>query len=98
MKLVARAGSGKLLGAQIFGPRAGELIQEAILALDRGLSARHLANTIHVYPTLSMAVQQAAKAWWRARGQSVFARKVWGPTSRSDWEDSPPLVARCYGA
>ncbi len=78
VKLVARAGTGKLLGAQILGPRAGELIQEAILAIDRGLAARHLADTIHVYPTLSMAVQRAAKSWWRARGQSIIARKMLG--------------------
>jgi pyruvate/2-oxoglutarate dehydrogenase complex dihydrolipoamide dehydrogenase (E3) component len=76
VKLVARAGSGRLLGAHILGPRAGELIQESVVAMDRGLSVRHLANMIHVYPTLSMAVQRAAKAWWRTRGQSRFARRI----------------------
>jgi pyruvate/2-oxoglutarate dehydrogenase complex dihydrolipoamide dehydrogenase (E3) component len=78
VKLVARAGRGRLLGAHILGPRAGELIQEPVVAIDRGLSVRHLANMIHVYPTLSMAVQRAAKAWWKARGQSRFARRILG--------------------
>jgi len=76
VKLVARQGSGKLLGAQILGPRAGELIQEAILALDRGLSVRHLADTIHVYPTLSVAVQRAAQYWWKARSDHPLARRT----------------------
>ena len=65
-----------MLGAQILGPRAGELIQEAILALDRGLSVRHLADTIHVYPTLSVAVQRAAQYWWKARGDSPVLRSA----------------------
>jgi pyruvate/2-oxoglutarate dehydrogenase complex dihydrolipoamide dehydrogenase (E3) component len=76
VKLVARAGGGKLLGAQILGPRAGELIQEAILALDRGLSVRRLADTVHVYPTLTVAVQRAAQYWWKARGENPFFRKA----------------------
>jgi hypothetical protein len=42
------------------GPQAGELIQEVTLAMRRGLSVRALADTIHVYPTLAMTVQQAA--------------------------------------
>ena len=76
VKLVARAGGGALLGAHVLGPRAGELIHEAVLALDRGLSVRHLAGTIHVYPTLSMAVQRAAKSWWKLRGESALARQA----------------------
>ena len=32
----------------------------------------------YAYPTLSMAVQRAAKAWWKARGQSRFARRILG--------------------
>lgn len=76
VKLVVRAGSGRLLGAQILGPRAGELIQEAVLALDRGLSVRHLADTVHVYPTLSVAVQRAAQYWWKARSDHPAVRRA----------------------
>ena len=76
VKLVARAGSGKLLGAQILGPRAGELIQQAVLALDRGLSVRHLADAVHVYPTLSVAVQRAAQYWWKARSDAPAVRQA----------------------
>lgn len=74
VKLVARAGSGRLLGGQILGPRAGELIQEVILALERGWSVRHLADAVHVYPTLAVAVQRAAQYWWQARGEEPAAR------------------------
>ena len=59
VKLVYR-GHGKLLGAHIVAARAGEMIQEAIGALERGGTLAQLAGTIHVYPTYSVALQQAA--------------------------------------
>ncbi len=55
---------GRILGGHIVGPQAGELIQEVILAMRRGLGVRSLADTIHVYPTLAMAVQQAALGFY----------------------------------
>ncbi|MGH2387874.1 MAG: dihydrolipoyl dehydrogenase family protein [Chloroflexota bacterium] len=60
VKLIVTPWRGKILGGHIVGPRAGELIQEVTLAMRRGLGVRALADTIHVYPTLSMAIQQAA--------------------------------------
>ena len=54
--------SGTLLGATIVARRAGEMIQEWILALDLGLKVGDLSNSIHVYPTYSMASMQAAAA------------------------------------
>jgi len=57
--LLGRAGGGVLVGAQIVGPRAGELIQECALAIRTRCFAGRLAQTIHAYPTLSLAVQQA---------------------------------------
>lgn len=53
---------GALLGATIVAGRAGEMIHEWALALDRGLKAGDLARTIHVYPTYSTANAQAALA------------------------------------
>jgi pyruvate/2-oxoglutarate dehydrogenase complex dihydrolipoamide dehydrogenase (E3) component len=49
-----------LLGATIVAARAGEMIQEWIVAMDRGLKVGELSNTMHVYPTYSMANMQAA--------------------------------------
>ena len=57
--LLGRAGGGELVGAQIAGPRAGELIQECALAMQTRCFAGRLAQTIHAYPSVSVGVQQA---------------------------------------
>jgi pyruvate/2-oxoglutarate dehydrogenase complex dihydrolipoamide dehydrogenase (E3) component len=57
--VLGRTGGGVLVGAQIVGPRAGELIQECALAMQTRCFAGRLAQTIHAYPTMSLAVQQA---------------------------------------
>ena len=57
--LLGRTGGGVLVGAQIVGPRAGELIHECALAIRTRCFAGRLAQTIHAYPTVSLAVQQA---------------------------------------
>jgi len=44
---------GKLLGASIIGPSAGELISEFTLALNAKLSLKQISDTIHAYPTLA---------------------------------------------
>ncbi len=61
LKLIHRK-DGTLLGATIVAARAGEMIHEWIVALDRGLKVGDLANAIHVYPTYSTASMQAAAA------------------------------------
>jgi len=58
--LLGWLGGGQLVGAQIVGPRAGELIHECALAIQTRMFAGRLAQTMHAYPTMSMAVQQAA--------------------------------------
>ncbi len=55
---------GKILGAHILGPRAGELINEFILARRKGLRLHEIGLTVHVYPTLGMAVQRATDEWF----------------------------------
>ena len=45
--------TGRLVGAGICGINSGELIQEAVLALEMGADARDIAKTIHAHPTLS---------------------------------------------
>jgi pyruvate/2-oxoglutarate dehydrogenase complex dihydrolipoamide dehydrogenase (E3) component len=51
---------GRILGATIVAPRAGEVIHELVLAMRTGTFPARLALTTHAYPTWSMAVQQAA--------------------------------------
>ena len=57
---VVHGQNGKLLGATVASPRAGELIQEWALALDHGLKISDLAQSLHAYPTYSLANQQLA--------------------------------------
>jgi pyruvate/2-oxoglutarate dehydrogenase complex dihydrolipoamide dehydrogenase (E3) component len=59
IKLVYRR-DGTLLGATIAAARAGEMIHEWAVALDRGLKVGDIASVIHVYPTYSTASMQAA--------------------------------------
>lgn len=59
VKLIS-AKNGTLLGAQIVGNGAGEQINELALALRHHLRLGDLAKTTHVYPTLSLAIQQTA--------------------------------------
>jgi pyruvate/2-oxoglutarate dehydrogenase complex dihydrolipoamide dehydrogenase (E3) component len=51
---------GRLLGAAIVGAHAGELIAEAVLAMNSGLKASALSGAIHVYPTLAQVNRRAA--------------------------------------
>ncbi len=60
-KLLFSAESGLLVGAGIVGPNAGELIAEAVLALEMGADAEDIALTIHAHPTLSETLGFAAE-------------------------------------
>ena len=53
--------SGRLIGAGIVGPNAGELIAEAVLALEMGADAEDIGMTIHPHPTLSETLGFAAE-------------------------------------
>jgi dihydrolipoamide dehydrogenase len=53
--------SGRLIGAGIVGPNAGELIAEATLALEMGADAEDIGLTIHPHPTLSETLCFAAE-------------------------------------
>ncbi len=59
--LTAEKGSGKLLGVQMLCPRAADIIHEATLAVRFGLTVVDLATTVHVYPSISDGLRQAAR-------------------------------------
>ncbi|WP_137286670.1 dihydrolipoyl dehydrogenase [Halorussus salinisoli] len=61
VRIVADEPSGFLLGAQIVGPEASELIAELGLAIEMGATLEDVAATIHTHPTLSEAVMEAAE-------------------------------------
>jgi dihydrolipoamide dehydrogenase len=60
-KVIFDQKSGLLLGAQIVGPEASDLIAECALALELGADVGDLALTIHAHPTLPEAIEEAAK-------------------------------------
>jgi pyruvate/2-oxoglutarate dehydrogenase complex dihydrolipoamide dehydrogenase (E3) component len=55
------APNGKLLGAALCGPHAGELIHEYVLALSKGMKVSDLASVIHIYPTLAQINRRVAE-------------------------------------
>ena len=62
VKIIADAKTDKILGAQILGHNAGELISEVVTHMEYGGSAEDLARTIHAHPTMSESVKEAALA------------------------------------
>jgi dihydrolipoamide dehydrogenase len=62
VKVVADAKTDRILGAQIIGRGAGELISEVVTHMEYGGSAEDLGRTIHAHPTLSEAVKEAGLA------------------------------------
>jgi len=62
VKIIADAKTDKILGAQILGTNAGELISEVVTHMEYGGSAEDLARTIHAHPTMSEAVKEAGLA------------------------------------
>jgi dihydrolipoamide dehydrogenase len=62
VKIIADAKTDKILGAQILGKNAGELISEIVTHMEYGGSAEDLGRTIHAHPTMSEAVKEAGLA------------------------------------
>jgi dihydrolipoamide dehydrogenase len=62
VKLIAAQDGDEILGVHIIGAMAGELIAEAVLALEYSASTEDLQRTMHAHPTLSEALHEAALA------------------------------------
>lgn len=54
--------NGRLIGASMIAPHAGEIINELSLAIQHQLSLRDMANTLHAYPTYGIGIQRAVAA------------------------------------
>jgi len=61
-KMISATSDDEVLGVHIIGPMAGELIAEAVLAMEYSASTEDFQRTIHAHPTLSEAVHEAALA------------------------------------
>lgn len=59
VKCLADSKTDKILGVHIIGPVGGELINEAVLAMEYGASAEDLARVCHAHPTCSEALREA---------------------------------------
>jgi dihydrolipoyl dehydrogenase len=60
VKILADQKTGRVLGVHIVGPRASDLISEAVTAMTFGATAEDMAMTFHAHPTLSEALKEAA--------------------------------------
>ena len=62
VKLLADATTDRILGCNLIGPAAGDLIHEICVAMEFGASAQDIAMTCHAHPTFSEAMREAALA------------------------------------
>ena len=60
VKILADATTDRVLGVHIIGPRAGDLIAEAAVAMEYGASSEDIARACHAHPTLAEVVKEAA--------------------------------------
>src|SRR6267378_3916033 len=88
VKVVADAPSVRLLGVHIIGARATDLIAEATLAVQNGLTLDQLDLTMHAHPTLPEAIMEAALA---AQGRAIHIanRRIQSPTTAAVSNPSP---------
>ena len=62
VKILADKKTDRVLGCHIVGPRASELIAEAVMAMEFGGAAEDIARAFHAHPTLSEVMREAALA------------------------------------
>ena len=88
VKVVADASSGVILGVHIIGPRATDLVAEATLAVQNGLTLEELDLTIHAHPTLPESIMEAALA---AQGRAIHIpnRRIQAPAAAPASNPSP---------
>lgn len=67
VKVHVKKGTGKILGATILGPHAGDLIGEISLAMTNGLGLKKIAATLHPYPTLADGIRKLGDQYNRTR-------------------------------
>ena len=61
VQLVAENGTGRLLGAQIVGPSAAELIQELSIPMSAGMTVAQIGHSVFGHPTVSEVIMFAAR-------------------------------------
>lgn len=73
IKIIADAGTDRILGAHVIGPHASELVAEIALAMRANLPSKAIMDTIHTHPSLSEGVLEVAQA---LHGQAIHSGVV----------------------
>jgi len=73
VKIISKEEDGLVLGVQIVGPEASNLISEAALAIEMGATVEDIALTIHPHPTLPEAIMEASES---AAGRPIHQLKT----------------------
>ena len=60
VKILADKTTDKVLGVHIVGPRASDMIAEAVIAMEFGASSEDIARSFHAHPTLAEVMREAA--------------------------------------
>ena len=76
IKVMAKSLTGRILGVNILGAHAGEMIGEYALAMRNGVTLRQIADTIHPYPTYVLGNRRAADQWYIRKLSPGYIRWV----------------------
>lgn len=60
VQLIAEKGTGRIVGCQIVGPHAVEIVHEVAACMANDVDVKHLAHTVHAHPTVSEVIKAAA--------------------------------------
>jgi pyruvate/2-oxoglutarate dehydrogenase complex dihydrolipoamide dehydrogenase (E3) component len=74
VKIYARKGTDKILGATVVASHAGDLISEITLAMVGGLGLKTISGTIHPYPTQGEAIKKVGDAYFRSRMSPLVSK------------------------
>jgi dihydrolipoamide dehydrogenase len=77
-KMLIDPESGRVLGVGIVGAGAGELISEAVLALEMGATAEDIALSVHPHPTLSETLMECADAFYGHATHTISKKRAGG--------------------
>ena len=69
---------GKILGASILGPRAGEAITEIVIAMRAGITIQKLSSFVHPYPVMNRIIRRLGDERFMARGVGTLSQRFFG--------------------
>ena len=99
VKFISEKETDRVLGVHIIGPNAGEMIAEAVLAVEYGASSEDIGRTSHAHPTLSEAFKEAAMATYSkvfsAVGSKRFLTLGYPLLKMFGWEISSRISMPC---